>query len=133
MEFRFSDRLLETAIDEMAVELHKPRRILSALHDPYEKPLRRLSEIKIDIAMLRERVHNALKLVGDAYLAKVYEEARRKIGIERWEETTRDRLKALEDIYTIMNNRAAAARGDALETIIILLIALEIVMSFLRW
>ncbi len=131
-EFRFFDRLLQAALDEMAVELHKKRRILSALHDPYERPLRRLSEIKMDTAMLRDRVHNALKAVGDAYLAKVYEDARRKIGIERWEDTTRDRLKALEDIYTILNNRAAAARGETLETIIILLILFEIIMGLLR-
>ena len=41
-------------------------------------------------------------------------------------------LKALEDIYTILNNRAAAARAETLEMIIILLIALEIVMGLLR-
>ncbi|MGE5190345.1 MAG: hypothetical protein ACM3NF_09830 [Gemmatimonadota bacterium] len=132
LELRFFDRVLHAALDEMADELRKTRRLLSVLHDPYETPLRRLSEIKMDVSMLRERITNALKLVGNVYLARVYDEARRKIGAEKWEGTIRDQLKALEDIYTILNNRAAAARAETLEMIIILLIALEIVMGLLR-
>jgi len=132
LELRFFDRVLHAAIDEMGVELHKRRKLLSLLVDPYEKPLRKLSEIKMDVSMVRERINNALKVAGDAYLARVYEEARRKAGTERWEGTIRDQLKTLEDIYTILNNRAAAARAETLEIIIIVLIALEIVMGLLR-
>jgi hypothetical protein len=131
VEWRFFDRLLHEAIDEMDDEIHRRRRTF-LLHDPYEKSLRRLSEFKMDIAMLRERVNNALKLVGDAYLVRVYEEARRKVGAGRWEETTRDQLKTLEDIYTVLNNRAAASRAETLEMVIILLIMIEIVMGLLR-
>ena len=132
LELRYFDRVLHAAIDEMSDELRKERTLFSILHDPYETPLRKLSEIKMDVSMIRERITNALKLVGNVYLARVYDEARRKVGTEKWEGTIRDQLKALEDIYTILNNRAAAARAETLEMIIILLIALEIVMGLLR-
>ncbi len=132
LELRFFDRVLHAAIDEMADELPKRRKLLPLLHDPYEKPLRRLSEIKMDVSMVRERINNTLKIAGDAYLARVYDEVRRKVGTERWEGTIQDQLKTLEDIYTILNNRATAARSEMLEMIIILLIALEIVMGLLR-
>ncbi len=132
IELRFFDRVLHAAIDEMGDELHKKRKLTLLLHDPYEKPLRKLSEIKMDVSMVRERINNALKVAGDVYLARVYDDARRKVGAEKWEGTIRDQLKTLEDIYTILNNRAAAARAETLETIIILLIALEIVMGLLR-
>jgi hypothetical protein len=132
LELRFFDRILHAALDDMAEELRKKRGILSVLHDPFESPLRKLSEIKMDVSLLRERINNALKLAGDVYLARIYEEARRKAGAEKWEGTIRDQLKALEDIYTILNNRAAASRAETLEMIIILLIALEIVMGLLR-
>lgn len=132
LELRYFDRILHGAIDEMGDELRKRRVTIPLLHDPYEKPLRRLSEIKMDVSLLRERISNALKLAGNVYLAWVYEEARRKAGAERWEVTIRDQLKTLEDIYTILNNRAAAARAEILETVIIALIALEIVMGLLR-
>jgi hypothetical protein len=132
LELRFFDRLLHDAIDGMAEELRPRRRLFRILHDPYEQPLRKLSQIRTDVSLVRERIYNALKLVGDAYLARVYEEARRKVGAEKYEGTVRDQLATLTEIYTVLNNRAQAARAETLEMIIILLIALEIVMGLLR-
>jgi hypothetical protein len=112
----------------------RPRwRLFHILHDPYEAPLRKLSGIRTDVSLIRERIYNAMKLVGDAYLARVYEEARRKVGAEKHEGTVRDKLGTLTDIYTVLNNQAQAAREETLELIIILLIAIEIVMGLLRW
>lgn len=132
LELRFFDRILHEAIDGMADELRPRRRLFRILADPYGPPLRKLSQIRTDISLVRERIYNALKLVGDAYLARVYEEARRKVGAEKHEGTVRDQLAALTDIYTVLNNRAQAARSETLEMIIILLIAIEIVMGLLR-
>ena len=133
LELRFFDRLLHEAIDGMSEELLPRRRLFHVLHDPYEKPLRKLSGIRTEVSLVRERIYNALKLVGDAYLARVYEEARRKVGAEKHEGTVRDQLATLTDIYTVLNNQAQAARAETLEMIIILLIAIEIVMGLLRW
>jgi len=133
LELRFFDRLLHEAIEGVSEELRPRRRLFHILHDPYEVPLRRLSGIRTDVSLIRERIYNALKLVGDAYLARVYEEARRKVGAEKHEGTVRDQLAALTDIYTVLNNQAQAARAETLEMIIILLIAIEIVMGLLRW
>lgn len=133
LELRFFDRLLHEAIDGMSEELLPRRRLFHVLHDPYEKPLRKLSGIRTDVSLVRERIYNALKLVGDAYLARVYEEARRKVGAEKHEGTVRDQLATLTDIYTVLNNQAQAARAESLEMIIILLIAIEVVMGLLRW
>ncbi len=132
LELRFFDRLLHDAIDGMSEELRPRRRLFRILHDPYERPLRKLSQIRTDVSLVRERIYNALKLVGDAYLARVYEEARRKVGAEKYEGTVRDQLATLTDIYTVLNNRAQAARSETLEMIIILLIAFEILWGFLR-
>ena len=133
LELRFFDRLLHEAIEGVSEELLPRRRLFHILHDPYEVPLRKLSGIRTDVSLIRERIYNALKLVGDAYLARVYEEARRKVGAEKHEGTVRDQLATLTDIYTVLNNQAQAAREETLELIIILLIAIEIVMGLLRW
>jgi uncharacterized Rmd1/YagE family protein len=117
----------------MAEELRPRRRLFRILRDPYETPMRKLSRIRTDVSLVRERIYNTLKLVGDAYLARVYEEARRKVGAEKHETTVRDQLGTLTDIYTVLNYRAQAARSETLELIIILLIAFEIVMGLLRW
>jgi len=133
LELRFFDRLLHAAIEGISEELRPRRRLFHLLHDPYEVPLRKLSGIRTDVSLIRERIYNALKFVGDAYLARVYEEARRKVGAEKHEGTVRDKLSTLTDIYTVLNNQAAAGRAETLELIIILLIAIEIVMGLLRW
>jgi hypothetical protein len=133
LELRFFDRLLHEAIEGVSEELLPRRRLFHILHDPYEVPLRKLSGIRTDVTLIRERIYNALKLVGDAYLARVYEEARRKVGAEKHEGTVRDQLATLTDIYTVLNNQAAAARAETLELIIILLIGIEILMGLLRW
>ena len=132
LELRFFDRLLHEAIEGVFEGLHPRWRLFHVLHDPYEAPLRRLSGIRTDVSLVRERIYNALKLVGDAYLARVYEEARRKVGAEKHEGTVRDQLATLTDIYTVLDSQAAAARAETLELIIILLIAFEIVMGLLR-
>ena len=133
LELRFFDRLLHEAIEGISESLRPRWRLFHILHDPYEVPLRKLSGIRTDVSLIRERIYNALKLVGDAYLARVYEEARRKVGAEKHEGTVRDQLATLTDIYTVLNNQAQAAREETLELIIILLIAIEIVMGLLRW
>ena len=133
LELRFFDRLLHEAIEGVSEELRPRRRLFHFLQDPYEVPLRKLSGIRTDVSLIRERIYNALKFVGDAYLARVYEEARRKVGAEKHEGTVRDQLATLTDIYTVLNNQAQAARAETLELIIILLIAIEIVMGLLRW
>jgi len=133
LELRFFDRLLLEAIDATAQELRRRGRIYHILHDPYEKPLHKLSQISTDVSLVRERIYNSLKLVGDAYLARVYEEARRKVGAERHEGSVRDKLATLTEIYTVLNDRAQASRTETLEMIIILLIAFEIVMGILKW
>jgi hypothetical protein len=133
LELRFFDRLLHEAIEGVSEGLRPRWRLFHILHDPYDAPLRKLSGIRTDVSLIRERIYNALKLVGDAYLARVYEEARRKVGAEKHEGTVRDQLATLTDIYTVLNNQAQAAREETLEMIIILLIAIEIVMGLLRW
>jgi len=132
LELRFFDRLLLDAIDATAGELRQRGRIYHILHDPYDKPLRKLSQIKTDVSLVRERIYNSLKLVGDAYLARVYEEARGQVGAAKYEGSVRDKLATLTEIYTVMNDRAQASRTETLEMIIILLIALEIVMGILK-
>jgi hypothetical protein len=69
LELRFFDRLLHDAIEGVTEELLPRRRLFHILHDPYEVPLRKLSGIRTDVSLIRERIYNALKLVGDAYRA----------------------------------------------------------------
>jgi hypothetical protein len=90
---------------------------------------RQLGEMNIEAATLFERSTNALKLVGDTYLARVYRLLADRFRLGTWETGIRRKLDTLEGIYQIVTDRAEAARSATLELIIILLILVEIVMG----
>lgn len=93
--------------------------------------LRRLARLQVDNAMLFEGVHNALKLVGDQYLARVHQLAARRFHLSEWEASVRRKLEVLESMYAKTYQRAATIRLEALEWLVILLIALSMVMPFI--
>jgi hypothetical protein len=94
--------------------------------------LRRIARLQIDSAMLFEGVNNALKLLGDVYLSRVYRLAAVRMHLPDWDASIIRKLATLESIYQKVNDRQANRRMEVLEWIIILLIAFEVVMSFVR-
>jgi hypothetical protein len=93
--------------------------------------VRRLAELQLDSAILFEQVTNALKLIGDQYLVRVYGLVSRRFQLAAWDQTISRKLQAIESIYTKMVDRAATRRMEALEWIIIVLIAVSIILPFL--
>jgi uncharacterized Rmd1/YagE family protein len=85
----------------------------------------------VDSAIFFERVNNTLKLIGDQYLARVYRLASRRFHFESWDAAILRKLQTLDSIYGKMSDQATARRMEALEWIIIVLIAISIVIPFL--
>ncbi|MDX9911513.1 MAG: hypothetical protein RBS39_06760 [Phycisphaerales bacterium] len=93
------------------------------------RELREFAEVQTDAALLFESVENAIRIVGDPYLARVYETAAARMHIPRWDAGVLRKLATAESIYQKMEDAASSRRAEMLEVIIILLIALEIVMA----
>lgn len=91
--------------------------------------LRLVSRLQIDSAMLYESVDNALKLVGDQYLADVYRLISERYDLSVWHQSIRRKIEALDSIYQQLSDRAQHRRSEILEITIIALIAFEIVFS----
>src|SRR5207247_803539 len=91
--------------------------------------LRRLARLQLDGAILFEQVTNALKLVGDQYLARVYSLASRRFHLGEWDASITRKLQTIDSIYAKMADRAASRRMEILEWIIIVLIAVSIALS----
>jgi len=98
------------------------------LHRPFRRAVTELAAIRLDVAGIIERVHNALKLAGDLYLAKLYARTADRLALHAWEESVGRKLDVLEQIHNLLTERVTSARSEALEVIIIVLIALEIVL-----
>ena len=94
-----------------------------------QRALQRLAELQMDAALLYEEISNALKLLGDQFLARLYRAASRRMHLDEWERTTLRKLETLESIYEKLADNQAHRRAELLEWIIILLISAEIVFS----
>ena len=92
------------------------------------KDLWHIARLQMDSAMLFEGVNNAVKLLGDQYLARVYRTASNRFHLNDWDSSILRKLQTIESIYDKISDRQANRRIEALEWIIIILIAVEIVL-----
>lgn len=125
LESRFLDARLDRNLDESYAALMRrawPRFPLrSSLAD-----FRRITEQQIDGAILFEGVNNALKLLGDQYLARVYRLAAQRFHLHAWQDSIQRKLETLDAMSSRIAERQNAARLEVLEWIVIILIAAEL-------
>ena len=124
LEMRFLDEQLDTYLESAYQTLTVKKKGGADLN--------RVARLQVDSAILFEAVENALKLLGDQYLARVYSLASQKFHLPEWHSSIRRKLDALDSIYQKLADRAAQRRSEVLEWIIILLILVEVVMGVLE-
>jgi hypothetical protein len=93
--------------------------------------MREIGQLQVESAVLFEGINNALKLLGDQYLARLYEQVAKRYHLDAWDESILRKLRTLEGIYAKIEDAQSAARIEFLEWIVIVLIAIEIVEPFL--
>jgi hypothetical protein len=129
LEYRnIDDRLDANMAGAYRLIRQASRRRLPFWHGP-ERPLRVLGEFKVEANELFERTGNALKLVGDQYLARVYDLLVARFHLKEWEESIRRKLEVAEGVYKVVSDQAAGRRMEFMEIIVILLIVIEVVLG----
>jgi len=131
LELRHIDDRLDAILAETDKIFAKGTTRMLSWHGPTQKQ-RLLGEMSVEASTLFERSTNVLKLVGDTYLARVYRLLAERFRLSTWEAGIQRKLDTLEGIYEVVTDRAEAARSTALELIIIALIAVELVLAFVR-
>jgi hypothetical protein len=134
LEFRHIDDRLDDRL-EAAYRLIRPGRKRTWLPERWRlhgDAVRQIRELEIEATSLFERVDNALKLIGDHYLARVFEATGTRFHLDGWQQSIRRKLETVGDVYDLLVQQAAAQRTEALEVTVVLLIALEIVLAVLR-
>ena len=114
LEMRFLDQRLDDALDESYETLSRRHYGLRQLPGSTRATLQRVGQLQVENAVLFEGVNNALKLLGDQYLARVYRLVSERFHLAEWD-------------ASILPNR----RTEVLEWIVIVLIAAEIAIPFL--
>ena len=94
--------------------------------------MRQVRELEIEATSLFERVDNALKLIGDHYLARIFDLASTRFHLDGWQQSIRRKLETVGDVYDLLIHQAGGLRMETLEITVVVLIALEIVLALWR-
>jgi hypothetical protein len=127
-ELRYYDALLERRVEQMYATTTAPPRITILRYRPYRGAIEELAAMRLDVAAVFERIHNAIKLSGDLYLAKVYGRAADRMGLPAWEQSVAQKIDVLQKMYNVLVERVTTSRAELLELSIILLIVLELLV-----
>jgi hypothetical protein len=130
LEMRFLDDQLDRALSDAYDSTQRRER--AGLFASNTADMRRIARLQMDSAILFEGVNNALKLLGDPYLSRVYRLAAARMHLPAWDASIIRKLGTLESIYDKISDRQSGRRMEILEWIVIILIGFEIVMSLVK-
>lgn len=129
LEMRWLDLQLDTAMERSYQLLSRSQGIRLLLPSSASADLHKVAELQLESAVMLERVSNALKVFGEEYLTRIYRLASARFHLGELDASITRKLGTIESIYQKLSDRASGVRMVALEWIVILLIASEIVLS----
>ena len=132
LEARYIDAELDKRISDYQGLVRKPTKWSLPFQTPYEKTIQELAEFRIESLVLAKRVENALKLIGDLYLARIHNAATARFDLPDWETAISRKLDIIAYFYQLLSDRVRTAQSHTLELIIIILILAEILMAIFR-
>jgi hypothetical protein len=132
LEFRYVDQRLDEVLAHADDLLRKSARSRLPFVRAYAGPLRLLGELKVEANGLFERAGNALKLVGDQYLARVYRLLATRFHLPAWEKDIRHKLEVLEGVYEVFAAQSSHFRTEFLEIVVVLLILIEVLLAIFK-
>jgi hypothetical protein len=130
LELRYLDARLDRGLDDAHDVLTRARPRRWGMPRGWAHDLQRVGRLQADNAMLFEGVSNALKLLGDQYLARLYRMVSARFHLAEWDGSIARKLQTLRSIYGQLADLAGTGRAEALEWIIIVLIAVSIAIYF---
>jgi hypothetical protein len=130
LELRYYDGLLDLELARIYDDFDVARRRRRALfRSPYERLARVVLRRLVELTEFTERVDNALKVVGDFYLARVYQSAVRRFRIGNWQASVDGKQALVAQAYNLLKGEVDIRRSTLLEIVVIVLILLELVTA----
>lgn len=131
LEFRYYDNLLDAQLARIYAQLQVESVVRNWLTRRYNRAARQVHALFIDVNELTDKTENALKIVGDVYAARLFSLAAARLGLDRWKDSVREKLKTLDDIYRFAVEQAAMNRGELLELTVVIILVFELVLFFM--
>jgi len=130
LELRTYDALLDHELD--SIYKMQPGETSRSLRGRREaEQAATLRYLIVDVLELIDRSSNALKVVGDAYYARIYRTAAARLGLADWQRQIDTKLASVGEMYRFFNDEARSRRDEFLEVVIVLLIGVEVVIGIL--
>lgn len=133
LELRYYDALLDRQLAESYGATTARARRLPLWNTPLDRTLDDLATVRLEVAGMVERLHNAFKTGGDIYLAKLHTRIADRLGLRAWEGSVQRKLDVIQLRYALMLERVRTARNELLEATIVVLIVIEIVLLVVGW
>ncbi|HZY98380.1 MAG TPA: hypothetical protein VFE36_02310 [Candidatus Baltobacteraceae bacterium] len=128
LELRTYDALLDRELDSI-YKMQPGASVRSVRGTSEAEKAAVLRYLIVDVLELIDRSSNALKIVGDAYYARIYRTAAARLGLNDWQRQIDAKLASVGEMYRFFTDEARSRRDVFLEWIVIVLIALEIVVG----
>jgi hypothetical protein len=130
LELRTYDALLDRELDGIyEMQPGIPPRSLRGRREAHQAAT--LRYLIVDVLELMDRSSNALKVVGDAYYARIYRAAATRLGLSDWQRQIDTKLASVGEMYRFFNDEARSRRDEFLEVTIVALVAIEVVIGIL--
>lgn len=123
-ELEAYDRLLDDALERSYRDLGRAR-WRGRAHILHE-----LRELRIDLTRLSDELSNITKFFGDWHLARIYEAIAARFHLADWHGSIDQKLKALDDLYQLLQQDRTNRAMIVLEATIVLLFILDLVLLF---
>jgi hypothetical protein len=134
LELRYYDELFDAELARVYRDLDRARgrRIPDIVRNPWVDLGRRVVSRLVELSEFAERVDNTLKVIGDFYLARVYESAVRRFRIRAWQASIDAKQALLAQAHTLIRSEIDARRTTLLELVVIVLIVFEVLLALRR-
>jgi hypothetical protein len=127
LEFRYYDGLLDRELAKVYDDVEKAPRIVRS---PFVKLTRQSLRRFMELTEFTERVDNAIKSVGDFYLARVYTAAQTRFRVPQWRDSVESKLELVRQAYDLLKSEVEVSRNQLLEVIVVVLILVELIQAF---
>jgi len=135
LELQYFDRILDQKLNyfyaQQAYQVPL-QAYIPFLGQRIDLPISRLAKMRVDISVVTERLENSIKLAGDEFYSKLYSMLVEKLSIREWRDSINRKLDIIHDLYSVYQARLDTIHEELLTIVIIVLIAFEAFMAFMR-
>jgi len=128
LEFRHYDELLTRELDGVYKFLDKGTGLLTRWK--LARAATKLHTVLLDVAELTEHADNAIKFLSDMFSARLYKLAAAKVGVPDYKDLVQEKLNAAEDLYRFMVDQFNQSRAFVLESLVVIILVIELVFLF---